>query len=287
MKRYFTLLEAQSFLSRETDAPINTHDLLEAVKAEKFKLYFPIFGTFIVNPYDWANIYTLEAASPDRWNRFKNHSGVLTISAYLSPNFEDIWHLESLDGDESINRGAVPIERLRCHFFSVLSGYESKAYDGNCLYVDPIKDSVISHSGLDMGSASDEELFALASASEWDFPDFSYPVRNLLFAADEVFSEAKKRRESRMSQTTPADENAAHNSEQPVAFKDFHSDKLRALFSASLMWKNASQDDKTTYPKTTTIEAYLVKRGFSPSLASKGASIVRPEWADKGRPPEK
>ena len=64
------------------------------------------------------------------------------------------------------------------------------------------------------------------------------------------------------------------------------SNQLIALNSASLkFWRNADQSDKGTWPKTQDIIDFLIAHGFSKTLAIKGASIARPEWAESGRIP--
>jgi hypothetical protein len=64
------------------------------------------------------------------------------------------------------------------------------------------------------------------------------------------------------------------------------SSQLRALNQASLLWKNADRDDKTTWTDTKDVIAFLVGKGFSKTLAVRGASIVRPDWAESGRIPK-
>ena len=70
---------------------------------------------------------------------------------------------------------------------------------------------------------------------------------------------------------------------------DHVSDKLRKLnLAAQKWWGNADKNDRTTYPDTKRIVDWLVQQaGYSETLAEKGASIIRPEWAGTGRPPEK
>jgi hypothetical protein len=67
------------------------------------------------------------------------------------------------------------------------------------------------------------------------------------------------------------------------------SEQLGALEQASYkFWINALRDEKDSWPNTLNIVEWLVKeKGFSVSLAEKGASIIRPEWAVSGRIPDK
>jgi hypothetical protein len=81
---------------------------------------------------------------------------------------------------------------------------------------------------------------------------------------------------------TPAEERAAS---QP-----HHSQRLTRLLHASRQfWGNADRTDKTTFVSNDVVAQWLVKgqSSFSRSLAKHAATIVRPEWADKGRPLEK
>ena len=68
---------------------------------------------------------------------------------------------------------------------------------------------------------------------------------------------------------------------------NFKSEYLQALNRAALIfWGNekVAQEDKTTHPKTSAIVDWLVNMGFSRTLAKNGASIIRPEFAESGRP---
>lgn len=51
-------------------------------------------------------------------------------------------------------------------------------------------------------------------------------------------------------------------------------------------WANADRDDKGTHPINADVSKWLVERGMSPTLAAKAASIIRPDWANAGRPPD-
>ena len=65
------------------------------------------------------------------------------------------------------------------------------------------------------------------------------------------------------------------------------SDKLAKMNQASMkFWSNADRDDRGTHPENATVAVWLVKQGFSPTLADKAATIIRPEWAPTGRKPE-
>ena len=65
------------------------------------------------------------------------------------------------------------------------------------------------------------------------------------------------------------------------------SDQLITLNqAASKFWANADPEDRGTHPKNADVAKWLTLRGYSPTLADKAVSIIRPEWAPSGRKPE-
>ena len=65
------------------------------------------------------------------------------------------------------------------------------------------------------------------------------------------------------------------------------SEKLtRMNQAASRFWSNVDRSDRGTHPQNAMVSAWLIKHGFSQTLASKAATILRPEWAPTGRKPE-
>ena len=65
------------------------------------------------------------------------------------------------------------------------------------------------------------------------------------------------------------------------------SDKLAYLNQAAAkFWANASLSERATHPDNNAVAEWLMNKGYSQSLADKGASIIRPEWASVGRKPE-
>jgi len=65
------------------------------------------------------------------------------------------------------------------------------------------------------------------------------------------------------------------------------SDKLSKMNQASSkFWSNADRLDRSTHPTNATVTAWLVQRGFTQTLAEKGATLIRPEWVPPGRKPE-
>ncbi len=64
------------------------------------------------------------------------------------------------------------------------------------------------------------------------------------------------------------------------------SDQLAILNQAALkFWGNAKPGDKATHPSNTKVESWLIEQGYTETLASKGATIIRPSWAATGRLP--
>ena len=69
--------------------------------------------------------------------------------------------------------------------------------------------------------------------------------------------------------------------------REHYSNKLVTLNQAAdRFWMYAERSDRDTHPLNRDIESWLVKRGFSSSLAKSAATIVRPDWAPVGRKPE-
>jgi hypothetical protein len=70
-------------------------------------------------------------------------------------------------------------------------------------------------------------------------------------------------------------------------YKHYTSDMLSYLNQASdKFWANALPNETDTHPKNSDVEKWLIERGYSETLAKKAASIIRPDWASKGRPKE-
>ncbi|MGC4402990.1 hypothetical protein [Methyloversatilis sp. MC4-4] len=64
----------------------------------------------------------------------------------------------------------------------------------------------------------------------------------------------------------------------------FMSKDLVLLNQASRKWwANADRDDGTTHPRNSEVEEWLKSEGMAESKAASAASIIRPEWAVKGR----
>jgi len=62
------------------------------------------------------------------------------------------------------------------------------------------------------------------------------------------------------------------------------SKELVILNKAALnFWANADPEQKDTHPKNEIVKSWLINNGFSDIKATNGASIIRPDWAAKGK----
>lgn len=86
------------------------------------------------------------------------------------------------------------------------------------------------------------------------------------------------------------DESGHHTPEAPnveAAEHPYRSKKLAILNQAATrFWGNADPNDKGTHPNNSDVVAWLVLNRFTETLAEKGATIIRPDWAFTGRKPE-
>ncbi len=76
--------------------------------------------------------------------------------------------------------------------------------------------------------------------------------------------------------------------ETPTTTNRAHISNLLATLNqaAAKFWANADQNDRTTHEPNSTVETWLIDKGFSKTLAGKGATIIRPDWAPTGRKPK-
>lgn len=72
----------------------------------------------------------------------------------------------------------------------------------------------------------------------------------------------------------------------PPAISHMSPDLLVLNQAAVQWWSTADEEDPSTHPTNNSVSDWLVERGFSKSLAEKGATIIRPAWAHLGRKPE-
>lgn len=72
-----------------------------------------------------------------------------------------------------------------------------------------------------------------------------------------------------------------------MAGKGHISNELQQLrLVAEQVWANADPSDPSTHPKNGVAVSHLIKLGWGPEPARRGAILVRPGWAHKGRPEE-
>jgi len=65
------------------------------------------------------------------------------------------------------------------------------------------------------------------------------------------------------------------------------SDRLMVLNQASTrFWADANPQDKDTWPDTKQIVEWLENHQYTNSLAKRGSTIIRPDWAETGRRPD-
>ena len=72
-----------------------------------------------------------------------------------------------------------------------------------------------------------------------------------------------------------------------VANHGYKSNKLAYLNQAALIfWARSDPGDRSTHSDNSAVAEWLMSKGYSKTMAEKGASIIRPEWASVGRKPE-
>lgn len=64
-------------------------------------------------------------------------------------------------------------------------------------------------------------------------------------------------------------------------------DLATLIRAAQRFWSNADPSDKDSHTINSIVADWLMGQGLSKAKADAGASIIRPEWAAKGRPAEK
>lgn len=76
--------------------------------------------------------------------------------------------------------------------------------------------------------------------------------------------------------------------QQPKPHQRVHfSEKLAKMNQAAVkFWEFSDPHDRGTHPHNSTVAAWFEKNSFSPTLADKAATIIRPEWAPTGRKPD-
>jgi len=68
-----------------------------------------------------------------------------------------------------------------------------------------------------------------------------------------------------------------------VAGNHISKDLILLNRAAKEFWSTADPDDKATHPTNDEVTEWLKQQGMSQNSAEQGATIIRPEWAAKGR----
>ena len=78
------------------------------------------------------------------------------------------------------------------------------------------------------------------------------------------------------------------NKSKAMKCEQYYSKNLQLLLEAAeRFWKNADPGERDTYEQNDVVSEWLQGKGLSKHQADVGASIIRPEWAEKGRTPGK
>lgn len=256
-KQYYSADEALEFLAKATNQPFTDRDLVDLARREKLSLCFYVTATF--------GIYY---PSIGQWGTTEKFGYHVYFRGYAKVRPLVLWNLSKLPGKvgavREYERLAVDSERTRT--LAAEDVFISFERQPEILFswglewckvrfdVDGLGDN-----GAD--SAAPEPIELLRE-------DILIPTAEL---------QAVAHPEVKIAQLPIAD-GAQH----------FHSDQLQALLRAARkFWQNAKRDDKGTHPSNAQVAQWLEDNGFSATLAKHAASILRPEWAEKGRPPEK
>jgi hypothetical protein len=212
---------------------------------------------------------------------------------------------------QNLTGGPAVTSQLRC-----LDGIFLKGLDGQLLQVQRTSDDIEYQDGSraqleklkqhitnnNIGEKEAEELLSQHSKKRMEFFemvastsafDDSYPMYGLPQDSTLVVrTEALRNFEQLIADNEP-DINATTNGNtkpaiiQCVNDSDKQSKYLLLLIAASeRFWGNADRKERDTHPINEDVRKWLVDRGLSKRLADTGATIIRPEWAGKGRKPE-
>ena len=265
LKRYYTLNESIEFVRAELKIPFTDRDIIDLAKRDEISLCFYLdctIGLFDPNRYDW------ESGAHGLTMDFRGYAKI---------------RAGNLHQNLSLTRGQFPQriywlqqqEAFECRFEKARGS--TTADNFTRMLTESIKLDPHSHFARAIYRAPTDE-------DEWiafDGPTVAEPIEisreDYVIPTSELLSlvEAHK-------QALSAKVEAISRAEE------FHSDELTALLQASRkFWQHASRGDKTTQPTNAVVAEWLERQGLSLTLAKQGASIVRPEWAEKGRPAEK
>ena len=264
LKRYYTLDESSEFVRSELKIPFSDRDIIDLAKREEISLCFYLdctLGMFNPEQCEW------ESGSLGATMYFRGYAKIRSGHAFQTSSVssdqfpEQIYWLRQQEAFECRFEKAQGSTTVDNFTYMLAESFMVSLYSYfvRVRYEEPITE--------DQGLSIDD---ALAIPIKISRNDYVIPASELLTLVD-----AQKRALS----TKPA---LISRSEE------FHSVELTALLQASRkFWQHASRGDKTTQPTNAVVAEWLERQGLSLTLAKQGASIVRPEWAEKGRPTEK
>ena len=264
LKRYYTLNESIEFVRAELKIPFADRDIIDLAKRDEISLCFYLdctIGLFNPNQCEW------ESGALGATMYFRGYAKIRSGNAFQTSSFasgkfpQQIYWLRQH-------------EVFECKFEK--AGSSTTADNFTYLLAESFMVSLYSHFvrvRYEEPITEDQSLSlddAQAIPIEISREDYLIPTSELLTLV-ETHKQALSAKVAAISRA-----------------EEFHSDELTALLQASRkFWQYAIRGDKTTQPTNAVVAEWLERQGLSLTLAKQGASIVRPEWAEKGRPAEK
>ena len=264
LKRYYTIDESIKFLVAETKQPFADRDIFDLAKRGELSLCFYVNSDIgLLSPF----------------HRYWEYSSELGATM----SFQGYAKLDTAELAKVTTEVPVRVyspkehERIKCGF--ALKPSELYEAGGDC-FIDfyvatlPVSNYTYFHYVAYVEPIDEEGSLSIDDARpipiEPQRSDYVIPASQLLALVE-------------------AHQIRTRSVETPLPSSDsIHSPELTALLKAyRKFWVNADKDDKTTHVVNKTVSKWLVSQGFSESLAKHGAAIIRPTWADTGRPPEK
>jgi len=255
-KEYYSIDEALAFLANATQQPFTDRDLVDLVRREKLSLCFYVAANF--------GIYDREFGG---WETTEKYGYHLYFHGYAKIRAFELWH-----------RTTLPTSIGALREYERISSFSEKRRKP------PL---------TDVFTNFEEEVVQLRGIWEWSkvrFDDVIHHHRSqdmttplaIEIRRDELVIPSAE------LQSLVRPQPALVQEEKSATTTAFHSDQLRVLLqAASRFWGNATRDQKDTHPTNAQVASWLEQHGFSPTLSNHGATIIRPDWAGKGRPPEK
>lgn len=280
LKQWLTLLDTAKYLTSLFEEEVNEADVLQLVLNGHLKLSVNFVNHAVVRRAKWISIGEWDELMELHCTRGipteDTQRPVLHYENHVAP-ISGVWDLamigaETLDVQQKYQMitGGMQVKLIN------IDGTFVSSYDGQ-LY--------------QLQTHYDDNPYANADTQEKERtkkplydPDNYFPSGGL--PEDCVFvvrTTALREFEQSINDTPTITEKTI-----PTAKHANTSDKLQYLNQASLkFWANADRADRTTHPDNKTIEVWLIDHGYSTTLAAKAATIIRPEWAETGRKPDK